>query len=105
MFAVDGPGPEYCEACKRKRGESTVCEDCPQPALLPENERAVELFLAAQTQWRRNRDGALCGFDYPGVRAVAAMMGVEIDRETFEKLRVIETEAVGIAIKITKRGH
>ena len=105
VFSADGPGPEYCKACKAKRGEPTECSDCTRPALLPENERTTDLFLAAQTQWRRDSGGALRGFDYSGVQAAAAMSGIEIDRETFEKLRIVEAEAVEIAREIAKRGH
>ncbi len=59
-------------------------------------------YLACDTQWRRDSQGAPCGFDYAGVRAAAAMMGVEMDRETFEKLQVLETETLNIVREMTQ---
>ena len=64
--------------------------------LLPCNTATVDLFLAAQTQWKTTAFGKKEGLDYPGVRAAAEMMG--IDPETlpaiFEGLQLMEYAAL-----------
>ncbi len=52
------------------------------------NEEALDAFLVAQTQMRRE------GFRYEGLRAALDMAGITCTPELFGKLRVMEIAAV-----------
>lgn len=97
LYAADGIGPDYCDACQKSRQSSTRCDECPEPRLLPECEPAAELYHACCTQWRRHAGGAVAGLDYSGVEAAARMMGMAMTPELFAQLRVLEAETVKIA--------
>jgi hypothetical protein len=59
------------------RGERTWCGQCQAPELWPENIPAVELYLAAETQWRHaGMNGVPTGLDYAGVRAVMDLQAI-----------------------------
>lgn len=63
-----------------------------QFVVFPENWPAVRVFCAAATQWRLGPAG-LAGFDYNGVRAAAAGIGVRW-RDIFGRLRLMESEVL-----------
>jgi hypothetical protein len=54
----------------------------------------IELFLAAQTQWRVGMSGPT-GLDYAGVEACARLRGATLDPDTFEALQTAELAALG----------
>lgn len=93
-MAADGPGPDYCNACRRARGSTERCEDCAEPDLLPEAESIIALYAAAQTQWRVGMAGAT-GLDYAGVEALGRLRGTPLDPATFQGLQVCEHAALG----------
>lgn len=76
------------------RGSNVRCDECPQPEILPENEGAVALYLATQTQWRTGFDGRRSGLRYEGVAARAAHMTFNDEREAWSGLAVIEREII-----------
>jgi hypothetical protein len=92
-FGADGPGPDYCKACKRHRGSDSRCEDCTEPNLLPEAEPVIDLYAAAQTQWRVGMAGAT-GLDYAGLEALGRLRGTPIDPDTFGLLQICERAAL-----------
>lgn len=102
QHAADGPGPDYCRACRRRRGSEEKCNDCAEPNLLPEAEPVIDLFLAAQTQWRVGMAGAT-GLDYAGVEALARLRGTPLDPETFASLQVCEYAALQAMSEQQKR--
>jgi len=103
LEAADGLGPDDCKFCKRRRRSQAQCERCPEPALLPENLPAAELYLAASTQWNRSpMTGQRQGYDYPGLEAAARLSGIELDPELFERMRVLEHAAIEIDRQRTK---
>lgn len=74
----------------RKTDDS--CEDCPLDQdvhLWPENSDVACLFVACASQVRVN-EGAILGIDYNAVKNVSEWMGIQIDSETFDLLRVCE---------------
>jgi hypothetical protein len=79
--------------CKRSRGSAERCDDCTEPALLPEAEPVIDLYAAVQTQWRVGMAGAT-GLDYAGVEAAARLRGTPMDPETFSGLQVCEHAAL-----------
>ena len=61
--------------------------------------------MASGTQWRLaiGAGGAVwIGLDYPGVRAAASMMAIDIDADLFDRLRVLEHEALSSMNKRSK---
>lgn len=62
--------------------------------VLPQNRKAVEVFLDAQTQWRVAGFGQFLGLDYAGVHATMQMTRVKRTRDTFRRVRVIENAAL-----------
>lgn len=65
----------------------------------------MRLFIACGTQWRivAGAGGAIwIGLDYPGVRAAAAMMAIDMDADLFERFRVLEHEALS---NLNKKGR
>lgn len=97
QLSADGPGPDYCRLCRRKRRSDEPCEPCPEPSIFPENVPAVDFFLSIQTQWRTALGGHV-GLDYAGVESAARLLGVDLDRNLFAKLQVLEVsylEAMG----------
>ena len=107
-MAADGPGPEYCKVCKRTRGSTERCDDCTEPALLPEAEPVIDLYVAVQTQWRVGMGGAT-GLDYAGVEAAARLRGTPLDPEAFQALQVCEHAALAAMAerrdRESKHGH
>ena len=96
------PGPRYCGECIAANG--VPCADCPRPEVLEENDDAVALFHAVQTQVRRDRHGVFCGFDYAGVQAAMTLMPLSTPPpELFEKLRVMEQEILDIMKELAGR--
>ena len=69
----------------------------------PDNEPAVRLYCAMQSQWRVGFAGPT-GLDYAALPAVLSLLGVPADAhpDTFDCLRVMEAEA--LAVMETKRG-
>lgn len=97
------------------RGERAWCGQCQAPELWPENLPAVELYLAAETQWRHaGMNGVPTGLDYAGVRALldlwplpaapdpqAALQALFADLQTLERehLRVVHDRLRREALK------
>lgn len=69
------------------------CEGCEGrcPDLMPENDLALELVLASQTQLRTTMGGVI-GLDYNAVWRVADVLGVEMTPEILRKLRAVESQ-------------
>lgn len=63
--------------------------------MLPENEAAVDLYLAAQTQWRHDQ-GERTGLDYNALKITASMTGVKLTKNLFKKLQIIEKEILAV---------
>lgn len=59
----------------------------------PENREAAELFVALGTQWRHGMNGPT-GLVYGEIDGVAARLGIEVGRERFLDLRLMEIEAL-----------
>lgn len=59
----------------------------------------VQLFTACASQWRHaGFSGLPVGLDYAGVRAAAAMMGLEVTPKLFAGLRIMEAEAAAVLV-------
>lgn len=59
----------------------------------PDNAETAELFAALDTQWRAGMGGAT-GLDYAVIRETAALLDIEVGRERFTELRLMEAEAL-----------
>lgn len=88
-------GPECCRRCQEGRGESTRCNQCDQPVIMPENREAIELFWHCSTQWRVGVGGAT-GLDYSALPVVMAFADVANQQACFEKIRILESEQLKI---------
>ena len=66
--------------------------------VFPENGDAVRVFCAAATQWRLGPRGGLAGFDYSGVQAAAAGVGIPWPA-VFEGVRTMESEVLAAQAK------
>lgn len=84
----------------KERLESLTCD------LLGENEKAVELFLMVQTQWRAV-EGARLGLDYNVVFFMMGSMGVaKKDRLPLLKdVQVMEDETLGYLARKREAHH
>lgn len=64
----------------------------------PENETALNAFLASASQWRTAPAGLagfiVVGLDYGAVKVALDAHGIGLDAETFSGLQVMEAEAV-----------
>jgi hypothetical protein len=91
------------------RGERTWCGQCQAPELWPENIPAVELYLAAETQWRHaGMNGVPTGLDYAGVRALLDLWpDPAIDRPArFADLQTLEREHLRITHeRLSREAH
>lgn len=58
--------------------------------MLPENTEAVQVFLAAQTQWRYAGTGGRTGLDYAALRTVMDLHQITEPRAVFEQVQVLE---------------
>ncbi len=69
----------------------------------PDNDTAVRVFCAMQSQWRVGFAGAT-GMDYAALPAVLSLLGIPADEhpDTFDCLRVMEAEA--LTVMESKRG-
>ena len=64
-------------------------------AVPPDIWPAVRLFVACSTQWRRaGLQGAPVGLDYAALIAVAPALGVAVDAEVLDDIRILEGEAL-----------
>lgn len=78
---------EEIEACIEREEETF--------AVWPENWPAVETFCALTTQWRyAGSAGSRVGLDYAAIPPVAAMLGHEVGRDLFDRLRLMESTAL-----------
>lgn len=96
MHGADGGGPVYCETTCG----SQVCDDCNRPGILPDNADAVDLFMAAATQWRQGPRGP-AGIDYTGLRATADWLGMTPTPDLLDQVRVME----GHTLKLMRENH
>lgn len=88
------------------RGERTWCGQCQATELWPENIPAVELYLAAGTQWRYvGIAGAPVGLDYVGVRTLMELRAVPASEQPalFADLQILEREHVRLECERLKR--
>ena len=60
---------------------------------MPEARDAVQVFLAAATQWRIGPSGHLIGLDYPAAAIAAAGIGLDW-KDVFGGVRLIEGEVL-----------
>lgn len=97
MLGAQGPGPRLCKQCMADRGESTRCEECEEPDLLPENVDAADLYLTLVHQWRRGPTGMIEGLDYSAVESVIRIRGYPDQGELFDRLQVLEFETINIS--------
>jgi len=104
-MGVDGPGPDYCKHCMAARRTHEKCDGCDEPAILPENMAAAELYIATRTQWRRGDKGQLRGMDYAGVLAAMQLRGVKKRKRAalFEQLQALEQATVEAQQELLER--
>lgn len=63
----------------------------------------IDLYLAAQTQWRVGPAGLPVGLDYAGVAALMQIRG-QHDPDLFAHLQIAERAALAAYADISKRG-
>ncbi|MCK5296137.1 MAG: DUF1799 domain-containing protein [Alphaproteobacteria bacterium] len=85
-FKRFGADEEFLEKQKSKQPETFI--------ICPENWEALQLFLSCSTQWRIGFDGSVQGLDYQGVYSALLLMGKQPNQDLFEKIRIMETEAI-----------
>lgn len=61
--------------------------------VFPENWDAVQVFMACATQWRVS-DHRAVGLDYNGLLAVMQLRDTQERRDTFERVRILESAAL-----------
>lgn len=55
----------------------------------------MQVFVACDTQWRHvGMTGITTGLDYPALEAVMRMMAIDDTRDTFERIRTMESGAL-----------
>lgn len=96
LAGEEGGGPEYCGHCMKARGETTPCDDCTRPEILPENDEAIALYADCSGQWRYKPDGAPTGMDRSAVQSSADMMELQDRKQAFAGLRIMENEMLSI---------
>lgn len=66
--------------------------NAPKPlAVHPANHLAVEVFIAASTQWvRSGMAGEMTGMNYAGVEALMRMMNIQPTRNLLDRIRIME---------------
>lgn len=60
---------------------------------MKENQKAAELFLVCQSQWRAGFGGAY-GLDYAVLDKVSLWLGIEMDRDLFLKILFLERKTL-----------
>ncbi|MEW6314128.1 MAG: DUF1799 domain-containing protein [Pseudomonadota bacterium] len=60
----------------------------------PENETALTVFLACETQWRFGVMGGVLGLDYAAVESVLRLMKIEAMPQLFGDLQSMERAAL-----------
>ena len=96
-LAAFGVAPEEIEKWIEERKETNF-------AVWPENWPAVECFVALSTQWRTaGQEGARVGLDYAAIPPVAAMLGHDAGRDLFQRLQVLEFEALEVFARSRKK--
>lgn len=66
-------------------------------AVPPDIWPAVRLFVACSTQWRRaGLQGVPVGLDYAALIAVAPALGVAVDAELLDDIRILEAAALEV---------
>ncbi|WP_369688322.1 DUF1799 domain-containing protein [Desulfatitalea tepidiphila] len=88
---ADAQRRQYCQTCFKANSGNPPCEDCEwqPPALLPENQDALELWLAVQTQWRAGPMGVI-GLDYNVLYQEAIRLGIDLSPGVMKKIRTLE---------------
>ena len=91
---MTGDPAKYCRTCKANQAQTNNPIDCSQcegrcPALDPANHEAFQILMAGRTQIRAGF-GGFYGFDYPALRLVAELHGVDIDLITLRKIQAVE---------------
>ena len=88
---TDRERAEYCESCRATHQGEPPCETCEwrQPELDPNNEEALELWLASRTQWRAGGVGVV-GIDYLAVQQEAERLEIDLNRCLMRKVQALE---------------
>lgn len=89
-YAADGYGPRQCLQCQEDRGEPTYCDDCSQPALLPENAEAAHWYSSISALWLRDWNGRKIRLDYAAIEADLRMSGREVTPDDWQSVKEIE---------------
>lgn len=87
-----GYSSKFCRRCPDRRG-GRLCDECPEHdlQLLPENQRAADIFLKIRRQWRTDpMTGRLLGLDMPGVQATLTLANITLDEDDLTKLQIME---------------
>ena len=89
---------EYCKRCRKDKELKEItppCGDCGYsqgPELMDQNLDAMDLWLAANTQWRSGF--SLIGLDYNVLFRLAEMMEIELSVCTFRKIQCLEQHVI-----------
>jgi len=95
LLAGEGEiGPDYCRSCSAKPNAFTHCKGCECPEILPENEKAIELFIGCDTQWQQYENGYKYALNYVSVKIVAEALGVEWDSDIFSAIKTLEVASI-----------
>jgi hypothetical protein len=70
---------------------------------LPANWPALQVFLAAGSQWRLGPAGGFIGLDYQGVEVAIQRLGLEATPEAWRGMQVIEATVVEEMIAARQR--
>lgn len=63
----------------------------PEPfEVYEENEQAIDVFLAASTQWKFNAAGHPIGLDYQGVQALLSLYEIQNKKQVFLDMQIME---------------
>jgi hypothetical protein len=62
------------------------CEDC-KPALLPENQETVDVYLISRGQVVTAGMGSIVDISFPALKVAMDMLGVKDQRGCFNKVR------------------
>ena len=90
----DDPHAEAINAhLMRREGKETNAARLIEVA--PDEEEAVALFMALDTQWRFHPlAGFRTGLDYAAIAPAASMLGLQMTARLFSDIRIMEGEAM-----------
>ncbi len=88
-------GPDYCNLCPNKNGQS-VCGECPQPEQLKPNEAVLFVFSKMLSQWNFGPDGKKTGMKYEVLFGLFKLYAIEDEALLFERIQICENELLTI---------